>query len=181
VTDDAVRDAFDPVRLARIRLLIADVDGVMTDGSIVVHADGSETKIFNVRDGSAVKWLNRHGLRTAILSGRPCAAVEHRARDLGFHHCLTGQKNKLPAYRQLVDAESLADADVCYVGDDLPDIPPMRHAGVPVAVADAADETKSYAAYITHAAGGRGAIREIAEMILKAQGKWDTLMQRYIG
>jgi 3-deoxy-D-manno-octulosonate 8-phosphate phosphatase (KDO 8-P phosphatase) len=173
--------AFDVGRLARIRLLITDVDGVMTDGTIVVHADGSETKMFNVRDGSGLKYLRRNGIRLAVLSGRRCPAVDHRARDLGFHHCLTGHKDKLPAYREIVEAEGVDDADVCYLGDDLPDIPPMRHAGVPVAVADAAEETKNYAAFVTRAAGGRGAVREVAEMILKAQGRWDTVMQRYIG
>lgn len=166
--------------LQRIRLLVTDVDGVLTDGSIIVHADGTETKVFNVRDGSGIKYLMRNGIPTAILSARECPPVLHRARNLGIEQVITGALDKLPAYRKLLEDMALSDADVCYVGDDLPDLPPMRCAGFPIAVADAVDEVKAHAAYVTTAAGGRGAIREVAEMILKAQGKWDKLMERYL-
>jgi len=170
----------DNARFRAVRMLITDVDGVMTDGSIVVNADGSESKVFNVRDGSGIKFLMRNGIRTAIISARKCPPVDHRARYLGMDYCITGALDKLPAYRKLLGEAGLADADVCYVGDDHPDIPPMRFAGVPVAVADAAAEVKEHAAYVTEAAGGRGAIREVAELILKAQGKWDKMMERYL-
>jgi len=174
-------DVPDPDIVLPVKLVIMDVDGVMTDGSVVVCADGSETKTFNVKDGSGIKYLMRSGLRTAILSGRHCPPVHHRARDLGIERCLTGHRDKLPAYRELVREMGLSDAEVCYVGDDLPDIPPMRVAGFPVAVADAVDEVLAFASYVTRARGGCGAIREVAELILKVQGKWDVLMRRYVG
>lgn len=161
-------------------MLVTDVDGVMTDGSIVINADGSESKIFNVKDGSGIKYLQRNGIRTAILSARKCLPVDHRASYLGIDYCITGALDKLPAYRKLLEEAGLADEDVCYMGDDLPDIPPMRFAGVPVAVADAVPEVKEHAAYVTEAVGGRGAIREVAELILRAQGKWDKMMERYL-
>ena len=167
-------------RLVPIKMLIMDVDGVLTDGSMIFNADGTESKTFNVRDGSGIKYLMRNGIATALLSARECEPVRRRAEVLGIGHCITGALDKLPAYRNLLEQTGLADADVCYVGDDLPDIPPMRAAGFPVAVADGADEVKEVAAYVTHARGGHGAVREIAEMILKAQGKWENVMKRYL-
>ncbi len=167
-------------RLRAVKMLVTDVDGVMTDGSIIFDANGSELKIFNVRDGSGIKFLKRSGIQTAILSARECPAVRHRAENLGMDYCITGAVDKLPAYRKLLAETGLSDADICYVGDDLPDIPPMRAAGLPVAVADAADPVHQFAAYVTTARGGSGAIREVAEMILKAQDKWEQLMERYI-
>jgi len=167
-------------RLLRIKMVIMDVDGVLTDGSMIFNADGTESKAFNVRDGSGIKYLMRNGIRTALLSARECGPVRHRAESLGIDHCITGALDKLPAYRALLEETGLADADVCYIGDDLPDIPPMRAAGFPVAVADAAREVKDAAAYVTETLGGRGAVREVAEMILKAQGKWEHVMKRYL-
>jgi 3-deoxy-D-manno-octulosonate 8-phosphate phosphatase (KDO 8-P phosphatase) len=176
---DSLR-GIDPARLRNIRMLVMDVDGVLTDGSIVFADDGSELKVFNVKDGSGIRYLMRNGIRTAILSARECPAVQHRAANLGITHCITGALDKLPAYRKLLEEAGLADAEVCYIGDDLPDIPPMRVAGLPVAPADATAEVKKFAAYVTTAPGGRGAVREVADLLLKAQGKWDTLMARYL-
>jgi len=170
----------DPARLVPIKMVVMDVDGVMTDGAIVFAADGSELKAFNVKDGSGIKYLMRSGIRTAILSGRESPPVHHRAESLGIDCCITGAVQKLPAYRKLVEQAGLSDSEVCYVGDDLPDIPPMRFAGFPVAVADAVEEVKHHAAYVTRAPGGRGAIREVAELVLKAQGKWNKLVERYV-
>jgi len=167
-------------RLLRIKMVIMDVDGVLTDGSMIFNADGTESKTFNVRDGSGIKYLMRNGIETALLSARECAAVRSRAESLGINRCITGALDKLPAYRRLLEEARLPDADVCYVGDDLPDIPPMRAAGFPVAVADAVREVKDVAAYVTETPGGRGALREVAEMILRAQGKWEGVMQRYL-
>jgi 3-deoxy-D-manno-octulosonate 8-phosphate phosphatase (KDO 8-P phosphatase) len=167
-------------RLLPIKMVIMDVDGVLTDGSMIFNADGTESKAFNVRDGSGIKYLMRNGIATALLSARECEPVRRRAESLGIDHCITGALDKLPAYRDLLQQTGLADADVCYVGDDLPDIPPMRAAGFPVAVADAADEVKTVAAYVAQARGGRGAVREVAELILKAQDKWDDVMKRYL-
>lgn len=166
--------------LLPIKMVIMDVDGVLTDGSMIFNADGTESKTFNVRDGSGIRYLMRNGIATALLSARECEPVRRRAESLGIDHCITGALDKLPAYRDLLQQTGLADADVCYVGDDLPDIPPMRAAGFPVTVADAVDEVKEVAAYVTQARGGRGAVREIAEMILKAQGKWENVMKRYL-
>ena len=182
MNDDSLQpDAVDPKRLLPIKMVVMDVDGVLTDGSIIVNADGSESKVFNVKDGSGIKFLMRSGIKTAILSARECPPVLHRAKSLGLDHCITGALDKLPAYRRLLEQEGLADAEVCYIGDDLPDIPPMRVAGFPVAVADAAEQVKPFAAYVTRAPGGRGAVREVAELILKAQDKWQELMARYLG
>ncbi len=167
-------------KLLSIKMLIMDVDGVLTDGSMIFNDDGTESKTFNVRDGSGIKYLMRNGIATALLSARECEPVRRRAESLGIDHCITGALDKLPAYRDLLEQTGLTDADVCYVGDDLPDIPPMRVAGFPVTVADAVDEVKLFAAYVTQARGGRGAVREIAEMILKAQGKWENVMKRYL-
>jgi len=166
--------------LERVRLVVTDVDGVLTNGAIVIHHDGTESKVFNVKDGSGIKYLMRNGVQTAIISARECAPVEQRARELGIPHCVTGALDKLPAYQDLLAKTGLADADVCYIGDDLPDIPPMRRAGFAVAVADAVDEVKAVAAHVTRATGGHGALRELAEMILKAQGKWAGVMERYL-
>ena len=165
--------------LRAVKMLVTDVDGVLTDGSIVIHADGSESKVFNVRDGSGIKMLERSGIKTVILSARECVAVEHRARGLRMTGCVTGALEKLPHFRKLVREAGLAESEVCYVGDDLPDLPPMRTAGFPVAVADAVDEVKAAAAYVTKARGGKGAVREVAEMILRAQDTWDQVMSRY--
>jgi 3-deoxy-D-manno-octulosonate 8-phosphate phosphatase (KDO 8-P phosphatase) len=167
-------------RLKAVRMLLTDVDGVLTDGSIVFHGDGSESKVFNVRDGSGIKYLMRNGIDVGLLSGRACPPVLHRAENLGIAHCITGALDKLPAFRKLLKTVGLTEKQVCYVGDDLPDIPVMRFAGLPVAVADAVDEAKEHAVYVTQARGGQGAIREIAEMILRAQGLWDKLMERYL-
>jgi 3-deoxy-D-manno-octulosonate 8-phosphate phosphatase (KDO 8-P phosphatase) len=147
---------------------------------MIFNDDGTESKTFNVRDGSGIKYLMRNGIATALLSARECEPVRRRAESLGIDHCITGALDKLPAYRELLEQTGLTDADVCYVGDDLPDIPPMRVAGFPVTVADGVDEVKQVAAYVTQARGGRGAVREVAEMILKAQGKWENVMKRYL-
>lgn len=167
-------------KLLPIKMVIMDVDGVLTDGSMIFNADGTESKTFNVRDGSGIKYLMRNGIATALLSARECEPVRRRAESLGIDHCITGALDKLPAYRDLLQRIGLTDAEVCYVGDDLPDIPPMRAAGFPVTVADGADEVKEVAAYVTRAKGGHGAIREVAEMILKAQDKWENVMKRYL-
>ena len=167
-------------RLIDIRLLVTDVDGVLTDGSMIFHADGTESKTFSARDGSGIKYLMRNEIQVAMLSARDCDAVRRRADSLGIEHCITGARDKLPAYRALLERLGLADAQACYVGDDLTDIPPMRAAGFPVAVADAAAEVRDVAALVTSAAGGHGAVREVAELILKAQGKWDNVMRRYL-
>ncbi|TET33058.1 MAG: HAD-IIIA family hydrolase [Planctomycetota bacterium] len=168
--DDACKD---------VKLVLLDVDGVLTDGSIIVSDDGREMKRFNARDGSGIKYLQRAGLRVAFLSGRKTEAVDRRAVQLGVEDCLQGFTEKIPPYESLLEKRGLEDKHVCFLGDDLMDIPVMRRAAFPVAVADAAPEVKAEAVYVTEAEGGRGAVREVAELILRYQGKWDAIISRY--
>lgn len=166
-------------RLQQIRLVVLDCDGVLTDGTICINADGSEAKTFHVHDGCGVKYLQRAGLKTAILSGRTAAAVAHRAKELGIKHVLQGYKTKLEGLKELLRKTRLEAEAVCYVGDDLPDLPVLRAVGFGVAVANARAEVRKAADYVTRARGGNGAVRELAEMILKAQAKWGGIMDRY--
>jgi len=163
----------------RVRLLILDVDGVLTDGRIIWDSEGRETKQFNVRDGSAIKWLMRAGVGVAWLTGRSSPVVEERARELGVQEVIQGAKQKLPAYEALLRRSGVQTEDVCYLGDDLPDIPVLKRVGLACAVADAAEEVKAVCQVVTRAAGGSGAVREIAERILRAQGAWEELLARY--
>ena len=162
-----------------IKLVIMDVDGVLTDGTITVLADGQDIKSFNAHDGAGVRYLLRAGLHAAIISGRASTAVEARARDLGIEHVHLNAHEKLPAYEQIVSALDVRDEEVCYIGDDLMDIPVMRRVGLPVAVSNARPETKQHAVHVTAAHGGRGAVREAVEWILKREGKWQQVIARY--
>jgi 3-deoxy-D-manno-octulosonate 8-phosphate phosphatase (KDO 8-P phosphatase) len=165
--------------LESIRAVILDVDGVLTDGSIYVGDDGAELKRFHSWDGAGIKYLLRSGVQVALLSGRRCEAVEHRARQLGITHVRQDAKDKLPAYEELLEELGLTDEVVCYVGDDLADIPVLRRAGLAVAVADARPEVRAIADEVTEAPGGHGAVRELAERLLKSQGKWEAILSRY--
>jgi len=176
--DEQSESPCDP-RLLSVRMVITDVDGVLTDGSLIYADDGSERKAFNVRDGAGIKYLLRSGIGVAFLSGRTCRAVGHRAKSLGVDVCVTGAKYKLPAYERILADAGLTDAEVCYIGDDLPDLPLVRRAGFGVAVADAVEEVRAEANYITQTPGGKGAVREVAEAILRAQNKWTQVTQRY--
>lgn len=162
-----------------IKLVIMDVDGVLTDGTISVRPDGEEVKHFNAHDGAGIRYLLRAGIVPAILSGRTASAVEHRARDLGIERVHLGIHDKLPVYEQMLLELALEHREVCYIGDDLMDLPVMRRVGLPVAVANARPEVKRRARYVTCAHGGRGAVREVAEWILKRDGKWKQIVARY--
>ena len=162
-----------------IKLVIFDVDGVLTDGSIILDSAGNEQKNFNVQDGTGIKYLQRAGIKVAFLTGRQSPVVAFRAHELGVDDVCQGAKDKLAPYAKLLDKHGLHDAEVCYVGDDLPDVPVMRRVGLPVAVADARPEVIELAQYTTRAAGGRGAAREVAEKILKDQGLWESIIARY--
>jgi 3-deoxy-D-manno-octulosonate 8-phosphate phosphatase (KDO 8-P phosphatase) len=168
-------------RCARIELLVLDVDGVLTDGSIVYADDGVEIKAFHVRDGSGLKLWQREGKRAAVISGRQSRAVEVRAAELGIDPVVQGTPDKLAAYRQLLAAARLAPEQVCFVGDDLPDLPLLCNCGLAVAVADACPEVRAEAHYVTRAPGGRGAVREAIELILRRQGRWQRVVERYRG
>ncbi len=167
-------------RAGRIKLLMMDCDGVLTDGRITLLDDGDELKSFHTRDGHGLVLLHRAGLRSGIISGRTAKAVERRARDLGVSIVYQGILDKIATFNELTSSESLDDAEIAYIGDDVTDIPLMNRVGLAVAVADAVTETKAAAHYTTELAGGFGAVREVCELILKAQGHWNGLMNRYL-
>ncbi|MFS8086788.1 MAG: KdsC family phosphatase [Acidobacteriota bacterium] len=158
-----------------------DCDGVLTDGRLILLSDGDEQKIFHVHDGHGIKLCERAGLQTGIISGRASGAVERRARELGMTYVRQNQKDKIQAFEEMLAKANISGEECAFIGDDLPDIPVMRRVGFAVAVADAVAETKQAAHYVTQAKGGRGAVREVADLILKAQGLWEGLMKRYTG
>src|SRR5215813_455300 len=168
-------------RAARIRLLLMDCDGVLTDGSLMLLENGDEQKLFNLRDGHGIVMLHRAGLQSGIISGRTSSFVKRRAIELGMKLELVcqGSLDKVKDFGALLERAKVNENEVAFIGDDVTDIPLMRRAELGVAVADAAMEARAVAHYVTKAAGGRGAVREVAEVILKAQGHWNTLMQRY--
>jgi 3-deoxy-D-manno-octulosonate 8-phosphate phosphatase (KDO 8-P phosphatase) len=170
-----------PARSAVIELLLLDVDGVLTDGSVIYADDGSELKRFNVRDGSGLKLWHAAGKRSAIVSGRMSAAVERRASELGIGPVLQGREDKRAALAEVLAATGLRAEQVCAVGDDLPDLPVLRRCGLAVAVGDACPEVRAAAHLVTSAPGGRGAVREAIEWLLKLTGRWDVLIDRYRG
>lgn len=167
-------------RARRVRLLLLDCDGVLTDGRIIMLPAGTETKIFDVKDGHAIVMMHRTGIKSGIISGRKSAIVRERAKELGMSHVHEMAWVKAEAYEKILAEENFKDEDICYVGDDVVDIPLLRRAGLAVAVADAVDEVKQFAHLVTERAGGRGAVREVIELILKAQGKWEELLARYV-
>jgi len=162
-----------------IKLLILDVDGVMTDGKVVYSDSGEELKFFDSRDGHGIKMLMRTGIDVAIITGRMSKAVEHRAANLDIGMVYQKALNKLEAYEEIVARKCLSDQEICAVGDDLPDVPLLRRAGFAVAVPDAVDEVKSLADYTTRRSGGNGAVREVCDLIMKAQRTWQTVTSRY--
>jgi len=166
--------------LADIKLLAMDVDGVLTDGSIIVNSDGSETKSFSALDGHGIRMWRRAGLQIALVSGRLSAPTARRAEQLEIEHLLEDCHYKLPVFKQLLEQLGRSPENAAYIGDDLPDLPVMRYVGFAVAVANAVDEVKQYADYVTTRPGGSGAVREVIELILKSTGKWNELMKRYL-
>jgi 3-deoxy-D-manno-octulosonate 8-phosphate phosphatase (KDO 8-P phosphatase) len=166
-------------RAARVRLLLMDCDGVLTDGRITLLADGDEQKSFHTRDGHGLVLLHRAGLRSGIISGRTSGAVARRAADLRITYVRQGALNKVEAFDAVLAEARVAESEVGFVGDDVTDIPLMRRCGFAAAVADATHETRAAAHYVTQLHGGFGAVREICELILKAQGRWGELMRRY--
>ncbi len=166
-------------KLRAVNMLAMDVDGVLTTGEALYGTDGFEAVAFNVRDGASIKWLQRYGLSTAIITGRTVEAVRERAEDLGIEHIYQGAKVKLEAYARLKTDSGMDDNDICYIGDDLTDIPVLRHAGMAATVANAPAEVKNVADLVTDAPSGKGAVRQLADRLLKAQGHWEKLMERY--
>jgi 3-deoxy-D-manno-octulosonate 8-phosphate phosphatase (KDO 8-P phosphatase) len=162
-----------------IKLLILDVDGVLTDGKIVYADRGEELKCFDVKDGHGIKLLLRAGIEVALVTGRKSAAVEHRAQDLGINLVFQKALNKIEAYEELRATQKLRDEELCVMGDDLPDLPILRKCGFSVAVPDSVDEVKREVDYVTNKEAGKGAVREVCEIILKAQGLWGRVTARY--
>lgn len=163
----------------KIRLLILDVDGVLTDGSIILDNEGNEYKSFHVRDGHGIKMLIHAGIQVAIITGRFSKVVERRALELGIGDVHQKCRDKRAAYSALAKKYSLADNEIAYVGDDIIDAPVMVMAGLPVAVSDADEELKKYALHVTHNRGGRGAVREVSDLILKSRGLWKKIVDEY--
>ena len=160
------------LNLKKIKAIAMDVDGVMTDGRIIYDGNGQELKFFDVQDGYAIARARKEGLKTAVISARSSRAVRARTDDLKIDKVYLNAYPKLSAYEDLLKALKLKDEDVCFIGDDLPDIPVLRRAGLSVAVQNAAPEVKKTCDLVTRRNGGRGAVREVIEKILKAQGKW---------
>ncbi len=167
-------------RAARIRLVIFDVDGVLTDGSLYLGDDGQEYKAFNSRDGHGMVILQETGVLLAVITGRSSEVVRIRMESLGVAHVYQGRRDKLPAYEELKGSLGLTDADVAYVGDDVVDLPIMRRVGLAIAVADAHPLVRQHAHWSTGTGGGRGAAREVCELILEAQGNLDRITTRYL-
>lgn len=171
-------------RARKIKLLLMDVDGVLTDGLIyyVPRPGGGyvETKTFHSRDGLGIRFAHEAGLETGIISGRGSPVVEHRMKELGVRYVRENALEKLDPYRSILGEAGLSDQDVCYVGDDLVDLPLLRRVGLAIGVHDGHRLLRQYVHYVTANSGGSGAIRETIEIILQAQGKFDSIMKHYL-
>ena len=168
-------------RCAEIRLLLTDVDGVLTDGGVVLDNQGVETKCFNIRDGLAVRLWQLAGGQSGIVTGRSSQVVKLRATELEMGVVRQGVKDKLPEVQAVAIALKLRPDQIAYIGDDLPDIPTIRYSGLGIAVADAPEEVREAADYVTSVPGGRGAVREVVELLLKNTGRWESIIRRYVG
>ena len=166
---------------ARIRLLLFDVDGVLTDGHILVHPDGTESKTFSIRDGTGIVWAHRAGLRTGLLSGRHSPATAIRAAQLGIPIVRHQRGDKLEVFEGVLRDEGIAADVVGFLGDDLLDLPVLLRVGLSAAPADADPEVARRVDWVSRFPGGGGAARELIELVLRAQGKWDEVLEGYLG
>lgn len=167
-------------RIRKIKWAFFDVDGVLTDGRIILDGSGEEIKSFNVKDGIGIYMLHLAGIKTGIISGRVSKAVEKRASELKIDILVQGSTDKLADFYKLKESYGFVEEEVMFVGDDIVDIPILRRVGFAVAVSDAPQEVKSISHYVTTNRGGNGAVREVCDLILKTQGKYDNLIQRYL-
>jgi len=167
-------------RARHLRLLLFDVDGVLSDGAVIIHAGGSEQKHFYIRDGAAIVWAQRAGLLVGLLSGRTSDATARRASELRIPIVLQGEADKRAAYERLLDAHDLRDADVAFMGDDLLDLPVLARAGLSAAPADAAEDVRRNVHWVSRYDGGRGAAREMIELVLRAQGHWHAIVASFL-
>jgi 3-deoxy-D-manno-octulosonate 8-phosphate phosphatase (KDO 8-P phosphatase) len=167
-------------RAARIKLFLMDCDGVLTDARIWVLENGEDQKSFHTRDGLGLELFHRAGLKSGVISGRVSSALTRRAEKLGMTYVRQGCENKQQAFAEILADAGVTNAEVAFAGDDLNDAPLMLQSGLALAVADAAAETLAHAHYVTEARGGHGAVREMIELILKSQGRWDDLVKTYL-
>lgn len=168
---------------ARVRLLLMDVDGVLTDGKVYGVPDGAgnivETKGFDTQDGISLQWLSWKGVQTGVISGRVSPATESRAKQCNMTYIYQGHIEKIPIIEEIMQQSGIAPREIAYVGDDLTDVVVMNRVGLSVATANAREEVKRCAMHVTEKPGGQGAIREVVELLLKAQGHWDDLLEKY--
>src|SRR6266850_5318367 len=167
-------------RASRIKLLLMDCDGVLTDGRLWLTDNGDEQKSFNTKDGLGLHLWHRAGLKSGIISGRKSIGVERRAQELGIEFLRQGNEQKITAFEEVLQLAGVNEDEVAFIGDDLSDIPLMKRSELSVAVADAVEEARALAHYVTSAEGGRGAVREVVEIILKSQGRWNDLVEGYL-
>ena len=175
-----IKDKSATKRASRIKLLILDVDGVMTDGRIIIDDRGRELKFFDVRDGHGIKLLTSAGINVALVTGRKSNVVKIRAAELGIRNLYQGAVKKAGICKKILEDLSLSPGEVAFVGDDLIDIPAMKMVGLSIAVSDSIKEVADIAHVITEKGGGRGAVREVCEFILKAKGLWDDVTDKYM-
>lgn len=168
-------------RATRVRLIVFDVDGVLTDGKVLLHADGSESKLYDIKDGTGIVLAQRAGIRVGFLSARMSAATQQRATQLGVTLVHQGIRSKLETYEQIADELLLDDDQIAYMGDDVVDLAVLARVGLAAAPADAVGEAKARVHWISDAAGGDGAARQLVELILGAQGLWEPLLLEYLG
>ncbi len=166
-------------KLQHIKILIMDVDGVMTDGRIIINDDGRETKNFDVRDGHGIKLVQRYGIEVALLTGRQSEVVKHRANELGITEVHQKIFNKKEVFAEILQKNNLNANQAAFIGDDIIDVPVLKEAGFSATVADAIDIVKKTVDYVTKNKGGRGAVREVCEMLLQAQGRWPEIAAKY--
>ncbi len=165
--------------VSNLKMLVMDVDGVLTDGGIILDQNGDELKKFHVHDGGWIRIWGREGLKSAIITGRQCPAVAHRAMSLQIDYIYQNATKKLPVFEQLIEESGIQPEQMAYIGDDVFDLPVMRRVGFSAAVADAFDEVRNVADYVTTLPGGRGAVRELIVYLLKRKGLYDHAMERY--
>lgn len=166
-------------RLARVKLLLVDVDGVLTDGRIIYGDHGDELKFFNVQDGFGLVLLQRAGIPSIIITSKKSRINQRRAKELKITKIFQNVKSKLDVYEKLIKKMKLEDSEVCYIADDLIDIPILRRVGAAAAVQNAVEDVKGICHYVTKRNGGHGAVREVIDMLLKSQGKWNTITEGY--
>ncbi len=162
-----------------IALILSDVDGVLTDGGVIFDNEGIETKRFHIRDGLGIKLWQKAGLQFGIVTGRSSNIVQIRAKELNIQVVRQGFEEKLSVVREVIAQSQLSAEQVCYIGDDLPDLPVMQHVGLSATVADAAVDVRKAASFVSECRGGYGAVRDLIECILRAQGRWTEIVQRF--